>query len=367
MAVNVTYIFGAGASANALPVVKNLAERFKIFCDHFLDYIKTISPVHNYQEVETKLNELIKNLNTHYTIDTYAKKLYLKNPNLHTNKEYVLLIKCLSAYFLYEQLPINSELECNKYINTSLSPYRNDRVSEFDTNVSKIKKDFDYRYDSFLASILKHDMQNELVIPNNINFISWNYDFQLEKAFMNFSEGSLADAMIRLNVIGTPQETFTRDASYSHLIKLNGTGGFLTENSFNKLFDFSKDELDHQSFEMFKDILTADRSVYKNGIRFSWEKNKFSNTAIDLASEKIKKSDIIIIIGYSFPYFNREIDKKVFTPLESKHPNSYKFYIQAPDSDITSIAKRFDGVWPNANVEFFTELDQFLIPNEMSL
>ena len=360
MGKKITYLFGAGASANALPVVRNLTDRFEIFCNHFLEYLKS-KDSDDFTEVKNQQKEIITKIKKHYTIDTYARKLYLQNPRLHTNEEYNLLVNYLSAYFIYEQLSIDSSLACNKYLE-NLFGYTDIKTVHTE-NVKKILTNFDYRYDSFFASILKHNEENQLIIPNNINFISWNYDFQIEKAFMNFSGGNLDDAMLNLNVIGTPHITLEKPVTYSHLIKLNGTAGFVADNKFSTLFDFSEHELNNNSFKILKEILTSSTSKYQNGLRFSWEKSNLSTHLIEQAQFKIEESEIIVIIGYSFPYFNRETDRAVFKNALS-HGDT-KIYIQSAKEDIDSISNRFMGVLPSAKVIPFTELDQFLIPNEL--
>jgi len=362
MPTNLTYLFGAGASANAIPVVNGLTNRFKIFCNHFYYYLeKTEENSLEKIRVKTLQNKLIRNIESHYTIDTYAKKLFFQNPVLHTNQDYNDLIRYLSAYFIYEQLKVDRNFEFNDFLIGKHLVY--DEIDTESKDKSKILIDFDYRYDSFLASILKINEDKELVIPDNINFISWNYDFQMEKAFMNFSSLDLNNAMCSLNVYATPHETYERPINKSHLIKLNGTAGFLDKNKFDTLFDFNRDLLNKYSFELLKNILCKKEESIQNGIRFSWEDNLLSKNAINLAKNKIANSRILVIIGYSFPYFNRDVDRRIFSDVNTNH---LKVYIQGPPNDSSSILKRFEGICPRVAVESFTEIDQFLIPNELS-
>jgi hypothetical protein len=365
MPKRLTYLLGAGASANAIPLVNSLTERFKLFCNHLSYYFENKIDNVELSTFKLKQNSLIKAIENHYTIDTYAKKLFLQNKNLHTNNDYNILIKYLSAYFIYEQLNINTSDSCNRYLEEIIYPVMFSEGYE-DPNIEKVKKiliDFDYRYDSFFASMLEVNKNNELTMPDEVNIISWNYDFQIEKAFMNFSNSSLDDAMCRLNVVGTPHNTFDRDSNCSHVIKLNGTAGFASKNKYDSFFDFSKHSLDDSSFGIFSDILLKRKSSYENGIRFSWENNSLSQKVINLAQYKLSLSDIIVVIGYSFPYFNRVTDRHIFKNALTNQ--GAKIYIQAPGKDVSSIINRFEGVLFGANPIPFTELDQFLIPNEM--
>lgn len=359
---NVTYLFGAGASYNALPLVIGFRDRFKIFCNHLSYYFKDKIDIVEFSDMKAQQNKLIENIRTHYTVDTYAKKLFLKNPKLNTNKDYGLLTNYLSAYFIYEQLKIDIKQDCNKYLRDIIHPASEEHAN-FAKNARKILQNFDYRYDSFLASILKHDKDGSLIIPKNINFISWNYDFQIEKAYMNFSDCTLNSAMEDLNVFATPQDIFERPATDSHLIKLNGTAAFLEKGKFGELFDFSKHSLDDSFFEVCKKILLKSRQENKNGLRFSWEESSLKKSAIELAAKKIEKSDIVVVIGYSFPYFNRDVDRAIFESVS--RGKDIKIYIQCPNDTINSVMKRFKGVVRRANLEEYTETDQFLIPNEL--
>ena len=269
----------------------------------------------------------------------------------------------LSAYFIYEQLNIDINIHCNRFLKDIAYPV-SEGIKSQKIIVTEILNNFDYRYDSFFASILKHDENSNIVVPDNINFISWNYDFQIEKAFMNFKNCSLNEAIEGLNMFATPQEIFEKPATSSHLIKLNGTAGFLKDGKFSELFDFSEHNLDNTSFSIYKDILLSRRNKIQNAIRFSWEGNPLRDKAINLAQQKITNSKIVVVIGYSFPYFNREIDRLLFArlPLQS----DLKVYIQLPKDSIDSVIARFKGVAPNLKVEAFTETDQFLIPNELT-
>jgi len=360
MSKNITYILGAGASYHALPVVNGLTERFELFCMHFAEYIKS-NDVSLYQEVKHHQERLIKNLKGHYTADTYAKKLFLQNPRLHTNEEYILLTNYLSAYFLYEQLDKNLELDCNSFLNARFNSFSETDENEKE-NLQKSLTPSDYRYDSFFASILLND-NNDLIVPSNFNFISWNYDFQFEKSFMNFANCNLSRAMDSLNVFGTDHITFTRTEGYSQVIKLNGSAGFIRNKSFGEIVDFSNHKLDKATFDIFKTVLTSRRQELNNGMRFSWEDSKNSIAAINLAKAKIEKSEVIVVIGYSFPYFNRKTDREIFSKII--HRPEVKVYLQCAKYDIDSVLNRFAGILPNHVIQPYSETDQFLIPNEM--
>ncbi|HRO83491.1 MAG TPA: hypothetical protein PK110_01590 [Niabella sp.] len=368
----VTYLIGAGASANALPIVSRLTDRFKFFCWHLTYFIKGTGGEPSDNLIER--GELIKKIERFYTIDTYAKNLYLQNPNLNTNKEYDSLVKYLSAFFIYEQL---NKKKGEKSTIPLFERNGNSMVNGFDEDKEqKIKdeilKDLDYRYDSFLASLLKYNEKGEIEMPKEINIVSWNYDSQFEKSYMNLTSCTYDAALERLNFIGV-EDGKTLNPDKPAFIKLNGTAAFYRDgSSFGNLFDYKKHHLNEESVRIFKEILTSPRNNYETALRFAWVKSDAANKAIDTAQKVLQESDIIVVIGYTFPYFNREEDREIFKhvnlPLRGgprTQGKYHKMYIQAPSDNIESIVKRFESIKPLAEVERFTEVDQFLIPNEL--
>ena len=129
------------------------------------------------------------------------------------------------------------------------------------------------------------------------------------------------------------------------------------------MFDFKEHQINKETFKIFEEILLAKRTKSKNAIRFAWENADISKRAIKLAKDKISQSEIVVIIGYSFPYFNRNVDREIFSGFVP-NPNR-KVYIQSPASTIESTIKRFAAVTSFVTPEPFTEVDQFLIPNEL--
>ena len=70
--MNLTYVLGAGASANALPIVKDMYDRIEIFINH-LDNTGLLN-----EKEKNHLSSLLDQIRNHYTIDTYSRKLFLK-------------------------------------------------------------------------------------------------------------------------------------------------------------------------------------------------------------------------------------------------------------------------------------------------
>ena len=107
----VTYLFGAGASCECLPLIKNVPDRlevFRVLIDgynpgdlhaEFRQSGQTKASIKN--EINSDLTDLIAKVKLHASIDTYAKKLALtQNPN------YIILKILLSFSFIYDQMTI---------------------------------------------------------------------------------------------------------------------------------------------------------------------------------------------------------------------------------------------------------------------
>jgi len=157
---DICYIFGAGASRNALPIVREMPDRIsevanlleKSNFDFPVDDkfskelgVESISEIH--EVFLADLNWLKHQCSKHASIDTFAKKLSIRSK--HYRDKYAndlnKLKAILSCFFIIEQT----------------------------------RKPIDFRYDQFWASIIEDDISN---LPSNIKILSWNYDFQFEKS-----------------------------------------------------------------------------------------------------------------------------------------------------------------------------------------
>lgn len=371
LTMKVTYYLGAGASANSLPLVSDIPGRLRYFSNHIHHLFNSHYPTvvlkslskGEIKDITLRINDLASEVQQHFTIDTYAKKLSFHNDRF----EYDYLLRLTSAYFIYEQLRKPRNI-INEYLHNARQP---------GNYIDKILTGVDYRYDSFFAALLKRE-NDELLLPDYVNLVSWNYDFQLEQAYMNFNKHSMLDhAQQQLNVYPSPVNS-NFDRSRSGIVKLNGTAAFRslksTSDTFGELFDFKDHELDPTSIEMLlNSIKLTGRSDYQSTMGFAWTQNNPEiKNARSYAKDIIRDTDIVVVIGYSFPYFNRNVDKEIFSEFGTKtsdhHPT---IYIQTEEKSYKSIENRIKGVLPDQKVPFkivpHLELDQFLIPNEMTI
>ena len=106
--------------------------------------------------------------------------------------------------------------------------------------------------------------------------------------------------------------------------------------------------------------------VYKKedntNLSFAFDDNKVSDEIIRRSNDIIRDTNALVIIGYTFPFFNREIDRKVLSRLSPKA----KVYKQdlAPEK----IKESFKAVLPNIsdeNISLIRDVTQFYLPPEL--
>ncbi len=361
----ITYLLGAGASAFAVPTIKYfhlLLEKFRLEVNTKLQKVK-LSEVEK-QKVDEKL-KLIDDITSFATVDTWARKLFLsKDPKYKQVKELI------SLFLIYVQFgctdSIGQIINDQKRMNQAGLLYLSDIEK---TQIELMfQRPLDPRYDLFIGSILKHDKDGDFLrFPDNINIISWNYDSQFESSLKSFSNSEiLRENKIKMEVT-----------------KLNGSANFTMvdiDDRFEDAFYFYNNISKNRNFFPRLICILAEQYEYKsefeNKLKFAWE---MENEVVQNAWSKISETDILVIIGYTFPSFNQEIERKIFQ-MGNK---IQKIYYQVPVTEYDSLLQRLKGTLYNGKenptyteikngmsnskpVQFFNikDLNQFYIPNE---
>jgi hypothetical protein len=382
----VTYLIGAGASANALPVVNGMNDRMELF----VEFLKTASSILKLDESPAyridehsfdKIDRLLVEIKFQYTIDTYAKRLFL----LEEYDKLEDLKRFLSAYLIFEQLNLKTEFGKN-VINTITKKYLeqpNDETIKKTNLLLKLIENVDYRYDSMFANLLSYETKK---INPNINFVSWNYDNQFEIAYSNYRKErySIDEIQNELQILPSLDENI-HNIHNSAIIKLNGTSGLYDSSKlYGVLFDFSKHIMDEGSLKIFIVSLLSHTNKFNNTIKFAWENDTQINVARTNAKKLIGKSDIIVVVGYSFPTFNREVDREIFKEFNNsrlyrtytditegkvvtKNMQNKKIYIQDTPQNAPKIKERLKAIGGNLFdvAEIYDDVDQFFIPPEL--
>lgn len=315
------YIFGAGASCQVLPLAANFSARLAD-CARALKDIGPEKPKDNgpkkvwYEDHNSFLQAitwLAQESSKHYSVDTFAKKLFFRRDNNNLKK----LKAVLSAYLVIEQT----------------------------------KNNVDQRYDSFFASILNHDSVGNLSLPDNIRILTWNYDTQLDKAYYGFCE----------NISSVTEHiTFNKN-----IYRVNGYCGTHPPGhigqTFNKMLKGHNETIALQAgVEIYKEYMAGQTSVPAD-INFAWEdptQNKLKNAGVNILSDVTD----IVVIGYSFPYFNREIDDIIF----SNFGNLFSVYLQFPAGFHAAIEERIKKFLINdVQITHVESSDLFFIPADL--
>jgi hypothetical protein len=326
----ITYILGAGASIGAFPLVKGTEEwEGRGLADDLihqadkLEYL-ALNPINNH--VTTALREIGAWSNEFGNLDSYAKYLY------HTKQFDKLgrLKLALTYYFLSNQLSI-------------------------DGCASKEK-----RYLNFITSIIDEKDQ----FPENVKVLSWNYDFLFENAtsVYNDNERFIQGDKVSQHTPGfvsyfpnygysfqlTHKDYGNKDFSIVHL---NGIAGFYLDQEdelsevFTSVFnDFKKNGIvDKIGENDFMDFFEEKYSKKQHLLTFAWEKKSKTKASLinsyEIAQEIIKDTTILVVIGYSFPIYNREVDNMIFKEIT---PSLKKIYYQDPFIDGEFLRNRYN-------------------------
>jgi hypothetical protein len=333
----ITYLFGAGASANALPVVKQIPDKIKSL-SHFLSKNENLLnkdekfTFFNYYNVNKRdcQNDMINSLEwlyevsrKHESVDTFAKKLYLRQDTENLKK----LKIALSIFFIFEQ---------------AMNPV-------------------DSRYDSFLASILKDRYR----FPDSLRVLSWNYDYQMEMAYSEFSE--MNEITGNQNILNLVSKNNHRSKNEGFkFYKLNGSIKYHAERGW-RVFDFTQKISTPVDLNFIENVALNFATVFYSkeiysSLSFAWEPDNQDEDVILLASQDVSDTIALVVIGYSFPFFNRDVDRQIIGSMK----NLKRVYFQSPDAE--NLKERFQALKDDLKgIELVTKFDcnQFLLPNEM--
>ncbi len=327
-----TYLLGAGASANALPIVSNMHKRM-------LNFLKIMEAKLTHKHLEWKpLYEMVDMSKKYGTPDTYAKILKFQN-----DSRYEEFKSFISLFMLFEQIGFKRE---------ELS------YSFKEEELDAIAENLDYRYAQFIASIFDK-VDPRTLTQTQVRIITWNYDIQFEILLNSILKSGHAEVMNstgwRIN-----DALEAEDTSLGLITRINGCCDFSTEKNV-KDFVYRNMSLGEFS-ECFEDIIFSSRTEKKNYLSFAWENEGNSNSSLSRirAYEILKRTRSLIVIGYSFPNFNRNVDIAMLRDFEGR------IYIQGGSSthQIESRMKTCLNTRQKV-IEAIAYTDQFYIPNEI--
>lgn len=338
----VVYLMGAGASRgerkdsyilSGIPIVSEIYGEMARRADEIALYNwephATYKPTDRDRAFEVDLNKAQKELSAdlkwlagecanHATIDTFAKKLFLTKDR--TN--YKRLKRAFATFLLIEQITYKSDI----------------------------------RYDAFLANILNKSIE----IPDDITIMTWNYDSQFEIALSGY-DIRLTD--MRYSPICLPVYNDENLKDRYKIFKINGSATFSDDRPFSSVCKATEQKISEENIR--KEILWyyGNDKLYPD-LSFAWDESD-SSCFYKMLEQKIKDAITIVVIGYTFPYFNRETDRKILSMMGKLK----RIIIQDPNAEaiVQSVEAALDDNHISNKVEIKTEThtNSFLIPREL--
>lgn len=327
MNAKITYLIGAGASANALPLIKKssskeilgLPDELKKFVTDFKN-----SELNTDRNVYDRLKMITDKCLEFGTPDLYAKFLLETGDDLN----YKLLKKLLSNYFTFKQT-----------------------IAAGNAGRQGV---FDYRVLTFLTTITL-----KKIIPDNVKILSWNYDrqFEIGATMMKPKDSGGYDKVRGFTCWPNSKESNDGDSHIDNLflLHLNGVAGY----NYSERSGANEDSAVYNFETHQKETL----------ISFAWEdsfndtKHTFNEKRLSKALDIAIDTEILVVIGYSFPFFNRKIDDELIKAMKNKLK---KIYYQDPNLNGIQLINQF-GLHPSfqKNIVHISQTDNYHIPFEL--
>lgn len=337
----VVYLMGAGASfgtraqnvwaiSSGIPIVSEIPRELDTWGREINATTWGEHALYKYKDFEVDLPEAQNKLSNdfkwlaaecanHSTIDTFAKKLFLTG----NGTDYKRLKRALTAFLLVEQIAHKSDM----------------------------------RYDAFFANILN----KERLIPDDIAIITWNYDSQFEIALSGYGI-RLTD--MKYSPICLP---VYNDESHNQRYKIFKINGSATFSDDRPISDFCKPTQQNLSDkELKREVLWYyGNSKLTPDLSFAWEEEQDSSYFYRLLEEQIKNATTMVVVGYTFPYFNRETDRRVIAMMR----NLKRIIIQDPNAE--AIVQNVEATFQDyqlvnkIKIEPYTHTQSFIIPREL--
>lgn len=292
MKKNVTYLLGAGASANGMPIVKEMntaiysvisaLNNYKHEKDYDANEMLEIGDI-KLTQVEA-IDTLISNLKdlvdkvTRFglSIDTYCKRQIIRNKPVSSEFKHTYSV----ALTIFEIL--GKEI----YQNNQFIKRRENRYKDFFTN-----------------------QLNDYSLKEEIKILNWNYDNLFESSYEEFFENNWGhkESSRRLNIT-TKHRSFENSPQ---IFKLNGMLGFLDSEHNEHYFTHKHStELKDSIKEILKRYMYATEKKLYSLLSFAYEDEwgGENRSVIKSALKHTKDTNILVISGYSIPKYNLEID-----------------------------------------------------------
>ncbi|TGL97952.1 hypothetical protein [Leptospira jelokensis] len=329
------YLLGAGASANAIPTVAKMEQSIRSWTKSFgyglaAEFVKELyfSPK---PELINKFEWLANGVREFGTPDIFAKSLLLSKKM----EDYRIAKATLAAYLLLEQC----------------------------------KNKVDKRYFGFFSALTDiNEHSSKIMFHNSIKIATWNYDLQITEALMSLT--SFTEREANLHLLKT-SDLLPIPETKNKLFRLNGYAGCeiyatdITSNNLSKAYFDVPIESRHPEHiqDMYLNWLGNNTDI---NFHFAWDNSVPAKQEREALFSNIGDSEVLVIIGYSFPTFNRFIDGRIFHSLRKLK----KVYVQDINKGsidrVNQLIKQSHYVGKESiQTKHISNIDQFYIPNEI--
>lgn len=296
-----------------------------------------------FNEVADQISTLFQEFSSHQSFDTYFKKLF------HLGEDKINLKKrLLNLYFLWEH--------------SSTSIKFNLTQDDPDYHTAFIKKSlFDKRYDALIAGLLK-PISGKPEVLCKVNFITWNYDLNLLISIKNFFYPTITYQEFLRKIEQNKFQWIIDDK-----ITITNVNGYFYTSNFNGISDLSNINVDNMISEKisygYYSNINPDEDA--NKIRFAWELNQKDEKELkERLMSIVEASENLVIIGYTFPVYNRFID---FGYLQQADLIKKNIVIQDPNSD--SLEQNLLDIYrinkKKTKIQLVTNCNSFYLPSSI--
>ena len=299
---HLTYLIGAGASKQALPVDDSLVKLMKDITTIGSNHPKEFITENYLNSFESRFSHIVDLALKEKSIDTLAKKLQYDN-NLFYNVKNLI--------WSYFSIAAGRNKIDNRYTNLLLKVQ--------DNNASR------YR------------------IKDNVSFITWNYDLQIAEAIASIDKIEIWKVAEKYytypgyELLNPDLMNRNSNPKLFKLVHLNGCAGFyrrIPDNNYTHWCgcDIS-DPIQYNKFinlvEQNMYTNTINSSSNRNSISFAFENNHIKEQSLKFSKQIASETTHLVIIGYSLPDFNKVIDSEILNEMKK-----LKYIcIQNPDAE----------------------------------
>ncbi len=350
--IDLTYLLGAGASAYATPMVTQI--RTSGVINKFaksLDNINKSRDTHeigHWEEIATEISNMI-------SIDTLAKKYWV----MGNNRAYKSLKDLTELYLTYEAIFTTHEvIKQRPYIKTSREATLEDvnrSTLERKEKIDQTKKYMPIDERNYLW--LLNFVGPKKTIPSNVKVLTWNYDNQIPLTLSDIYD---------VNILSSIKDKSEQSSSEFSLGKnyllrteyLNG-GIFRTENELEEIIKIKNisakspglysGEIPKHAFDYFKSKLEEFKVRSESNIRYAWE-----DLDLTRISNFMKNTSYLVIVGYSFPQFNRQWDEKILLPFiidSHRNKETKKIVIQNTEAEYNKTVTIIESIAKSKNID----------------